>query len=335
MNPTRFIPPRTLLLLSVGVLLAHFVLLRDVSHMTLVSTRTSSIPFETRLLRAPDHIIPKPVLRRPAPAKPVAPPSPLPEAAPTEAISAAPELTPASAITSEESVVAEAVAAIEQAPAAPSPPPIALPPPRKLFYDLFGKVSGFSYSVNGELLWQHDEKSYSARAVVSAFLLGSRTQTSVGTLTAQGLVPTRFGDKVRSEVAAHFEWDKGVIIFSANTNQPALLAGAQDHLSLFFQLASLLAGDPARYTAGSLIEVQAVGPRDAEIWQIEVGEEEILSLPGGELSAIKLHRVAQKTFDVTVELWLAPKLDYLPARIRLSQNNGDFIDQQWKRSETP
>jgi hypothetical protein len=232
-------------------------------------------------------------------------------------------------------VVADTAPALETTPAAPSPPPIALPPPRKLLYELFGKVSGFSYTVSGELLWQHDESTYSARAAISAFLLGSRVQTSVGTLSALGLVPKRFGDKVRSEVAAHFEWDKGVIIFSANTLQPPLLPGAQDQLSLTIQLASLLGGDPARYPKGSLIEMQAVGPRDAEVWQFEVEDEELLSLPGGELPAIKLRRVAQKTFDVTVELWLAPKLDYLPARIRLTQNNGDFIDQQWRASETP
>jgi hypothetical protein len=81
--------------------------------------------------------------------------------------------------------------------------------------------------------------------------------------------------------------------------------------------------------------MQAVGPRDAETWRFVVDGEELLQLPGGQQATVKLTRVPQKTYDLTVELWLAPALGYLPARIRLTQANGDFIDQQWQGSEAP
>lgn len=83
------------------------------------------------------------------------------------------------------------------------------------------------------------------------------------------------------------------------------------------------------------MEMQAVGPRDAETWRFVVDGEERLQLPDGEQLALKLTRVPQKTYDLTVELWLAPALGYLPARIRLTQNNDDFIDQQLSGSEPP
>jgi hypothetical protein len=36
-----------------------------------------------------------------------------------------------------------------------------------------------------------------------------------------------------------------------------------------------------------------------------------------------------------VEIWLAPALGYLPVRIRLTQDNGDYVDQQWRSSSAP
>ena len=78
-----------------------------------------------------------------------------------------------------------------------------------------------------------------------------------------------------------------------------------------------------------------MGPRDAETWRFVVDDEELLQLPVGALTALKLTRAPQKTYDITVELWLAPALGYLPARIRLTQNNDDFIDQQLSSREAP
>ena len=53
--------------------------------------------------------------------------------------------------------------------------------------------------MNGELLWSQDGNTYSARMEFRHFLMGSRVQTSTGTLGPWGLEPIRFGDKVKSE----------------------------------------------------------------------------------------------------------------------------------------
>ncbi len=226
------------------------------------------------------------------------------------------------------------VAAIEPAAAPPSAP-ISLPGSLRLKYDIKGEVSGLGYSASGELLWLHDDQTYDARLSVTHFLLGTRSQSSSGQLTPEGLAPKRFGDKVRSEVAAHFERDKGKVIFSANTPSVDLQPGAQDQLSIFMQIASLLAGDPSRYPVGSAFEMQAVGGRDADTWRFTVESEERLALPGGEQATLRIKRPARQVHDITVELWLAPALGYLPARIRLTQTNGNFVDQQLASFGTP
>ena len=91
---------------------------------------------------------------------------------------------------------------------------------------------------------------------------GLALQTSSGRITGDGLAPTRFLDKSRSERAAHFEPDKGKITFSANTPDAPWQPGAQDRVSVFVQLASLLAGDPAKYPPGSSISLYTAGPTE-------------------------------------------------------------------------
>jgi hypothetical protein len=322
MNSTRAMEPRTLLLLTAAVLLAHWFLLSSFFFTTPLPIRASPLAFQSRLITEQEPPITQTRPERTAKA-------PAPD--PTTGQDANPTSKPAVKPAQQEG--AAAALAVKSGPSA-EVVRIALPGARKLGYELVGSARGVAYSGESELLWQHDQRSYSARALVTS-PQGSRLQTSVGALTPQGLAPRRFGDKRASEVATHFEWDKGIIIFSANTRPKTLLPGAQDYLSLYLQLASLLAGEPSRYTKGSLIAMQVAGPRDAELWQFEVEGEELLKLPGGEIAAIKLRRAAQRDFDLTLELWLAAELDYLPARIRLTLPNGDFSEQFWRGSETP
>jgi hypothetical protein len=86
---------------------------------------------------------------------------------------------------------------------------------------------------------------------------------------------------------------------------------------------------------GRTFQLQTIGPRDALSWSFTVEGVEQLSLPGGTVDAIKLNRPPAKPYDLRAELWLAPALGYLPARIRLTQDNGDFVDQQWTSSAPP
>ncbi|MGH6638517.1 MAG: DUF3108 domain-containing protein, partial [Polaromonas sp.] len=179
-----------------------------------------------------------------------------------------------------------------------------------------------------ELGWHNAGSSYDASIRVSAFLVGSRSMASTGQVSAEGLAPTRFADKSRSEVAAHFEPDKGQISFSANTPAAPWIKGAQDRVSVFLQLGGMLAGNPAGFPVGSSISLYTVGPRDADTWTFLVEVEEKISLPFGELSTFKLTRQPRREYDQKIEIWYAPSLGYLPVRNKITQHNGDFIDQQ-------
>jgi hypothetical protein len=209
------------------------------------------------------------------------------------------------------------------------------PAPALVKYDVRAQVKGISLNLNGELLWQHDGKNYNARLEFTHFLLGSRMQTSKGQLGPQGLEPLRFGDKVRSEVAAHFDRAGAKVTFSANTPDVALTPGMQDQLSAVLQLSGMLAAEPQRYPAGTEIPFQAVGPRSVETWVFTVGDSEKLSMPGGDVQAIKLSRPPTGPYSNRADIWFAPSQGYLPVRIRLTEANGDVADNLWRSTQPP
>jgi Protein of unknown function (DUF3108) len=324
----------------------------------------STTGFLTRSVAAPAPAIPitptvsaiRPRPKKSPPSAPVAPPKATP-AAPTPA-APAPQTPAIESTTNLEPSETAPLVDIAQAateniaknsqPSLPEPPPIqsdaesrvvaaasTLPAPVRIKYNVKGEVKGFPYFANGELLWRQDGKTYDARLEISHFLLGSRVQTSKGLISSQGLEPIRFGDKVRSEVAAHFERSKGKVIFSANTPEVALLPGAQDHLSVLLQISILVGSDPARYTRGTQLAFQAIGPRSAENWVFTAGELEEITLQSGEIRGLKFTRPSMGEFEPRLEVWFGPDVGYLPVRVRLTQSNGDFVDQLWRTTQKP
>jgi hypothetical protein len=210
-----------------------------------------------------------------------------------------------------------------------------IPASALLKYQVLGMSKQMTYSAWAEFSWQHDGQRYDSKLEVGAFLLGSRSQTSQGTLGAEGLMPQRFGDKFRTEVASHFQRDKGVISFSNNAPEVPMLKGAQDRLSVVMQIAALLSAEPERYPVGTMLSFQTVATRDAEVWLFLVEKSETLQLPYGDVPTIKINRKPRKEFDQTIELWFAPSIDYLPVRLRVTNANGDFVDQQLRKVEKP
>lgn len=339
----RFGPLKVLVPLTVAVLLVHIALLQA-SPLTLgLSQPEPARAFITRSIELPP-VVPAPVAQPAAPIKRKAPPlAKKPAPAEVRAPSNGETLAPAAPVAAADPDPAPVVTAQNEAPAATEPP--ASPPPEKAALASAHTVPGsvrlkyqvsankFPFSLNAELRWQQNGEDYDARLEFSAFGQ-ARVQTSRGQLTPQGLAPVRFSDKYRSEVAAHFNREQGKVTFSANTPDVPLLAGAQDQLSILVQLAALMASDPSHYPPATTLSFQAIGPRDAETWTFTVGSSETLILPGGELAALKLVRTPRQEFGQKLEVWLAPALGYLPARVLITESNGDYLDQKWLATES-
>lgn len=204
-------------------------------------------------------------------------------------------------------------------------------------YNLTGEERGLTYHATGALKWQvkaGDDlpKSYEAELRVRAFLVGNRVWRSVGQLSEGGLAPKRYSDSWRGERAAHFETDQQKISFSGNLPSAPLLPGAQDQVSLFIQMAAAVASQ--NFTTGAELMIQTATARDAVNWTLTYKADEFIEVNGDRLETQRWLCLPRGKFDSQIEMWLAKSLAGLPARIKISQVSGNFIDMEMRSSES-
>ena len=219
---------------------------------------------------------------------------------------------------------------------APSTIRVRVPDSVHLAYRFEGVIST-PYSGSADLLWQREGAQYTSQLTIRVFGLNLQTWTSKGSITEQGLAPQQFRSKrlAQAETSAQFVRPQGTIRFSTNMPEATLQPGAQDQLSVFFQLSSLLAGEPQRWSAGQSIAFQAVSDLYAENWVFRIDAAETIQLPGGTFSAIKLTHEPNAERSQKLELWYVPSMGYLPLRIRIAESNGDFLDLLWTQHQKP
>lgn len=359
--------PALLATLFVIVLIAHLAIITSASSQFSIKKPTQATAFTTRMVEQPLPIQPMlpttqtPVVEKtPDVVTPTKPLKPKPAAvlAPKVAIAAPEQTLPLTTLAESEPTAPAAPALVTTAAAAPAvaeaasptpePPqatsvPISseagLPPPaftaqnsgRHTYKVIFTK-SGNSNQGKADVQWQQDGEKYALNMSASLLFVEVFAWKSIGLLSPTGLLPERFSDKRyrKSEVAAHFDRTQGKITFSANTRETALLAGAQDRISVIWQIAGMLSADPKRYPPGNTFSLQTVSATDAEPWLFTVNEAETLNLETGSQVALRLTRNPRREFDQKIELWFVPAMNYLPARFRFTETNGDYVDVVWQ-----
>lgn len=345
-TPERSGPPRrTLLALALLMVLVHLALLLGVTRTLDWSLQapTATAPLQTRMIAPPAPAAAQAAAPSPAPARRVRPAA---EPTATETAAAQPETpTPAAEPAASEPLSAlasaEAAASAPAEAATPTPTPQAvapttatwpsmalgaLPPSSLISYQLNGMDKGFSYHANGELRWQHNAEAYALTLSVRAFLVGSRHWRSTGKIDSTGLAPVKFTDSWRGERAAHFDREQQRIVFSTNAPVAALQPGAQDQISLYMQLAGAMAGGPDRYPVGTRLQVQTATLRDAVPWLLVLEGQEALTLAGQTITTTKWVCQPRSQYEARVEMWLSPRHAWMPARIRITQVSGSYID---------
>jgi Protein of unknown function (DUF3108) len=164
----------------------------------------------------------------------------------------------------------------------------------------------------------------------------TRRMSSEGNITPEGLVPERFDEDTkvmfrdRRRLKVSFEADTVVL---ANGERQARPTGVQDSASQFVQLSYLFSINPQLLKVGGTVKVPLALARKIDTWTYDVVAEEPLFTPFGEIASfhLKPRRIGQNTNDLTAEMWIAPSLQYLPARIRIRQDADTFIDMLIER----
>ncbi|XVJ68436.1 MAG: DUF3108 domain-containing protein [Rhizobacter sp.] len=197
---------------------------------------------------------------------------------------------------------------------------VALPPSFKHSYSVKrGLLTG-----TGELSWTPAGGRYEVQ--LNAFFFGQQvlTQHSQGRFDVTGLEPERFTSKTsgRAALAANFQRQEGVISFSGPNRRYAWRLGAQDRVSIYVQLAAILAAESSRLAQGQRFGVPVVSERgDADIWTFRIVGWEVVETKSGEVRAVRLLREMRKPTDQAAEIWMDEKLHYVPVRIRLGNEN--------------
>ena len=90
---------------------------------------------------------------------------------------------------------------------------------------------------------------------------------------------------------------------------------------------------PELLAPGSVVTVPLALPRNVSRWSYDVMPSETVATPFGAVDTIPLRprRSATRGGDLVSEIWFAPGLAYLPARIRIRQDEDTFIDLVLKR----
>ena len=283
---------------------------------------------------APPHPTPRPSPHpqvRPAPS--LEAPAPSPESAPDLATSPGGEATAnTGAGGSGEATTAAPPAAVPAEPPGPPAPRYAAPPSVTLRYASF--VNGVQ-NPDGIIRWEQDGQHY--RLAVETRVLWFRFAfQSSGDLSERGLAPTRYEEARRSKIeVARFDHAARTVAFETRGGQVPMPAQFQDRFSVFLQLVGWARGDPQRYvTPGVTESFNVADTKEVEAMQVQYVGEEDIDIGSGVARARHFVRLPRHPNDQRrVEIWLAPSLNWMPARLRQTEPDGTQIDLVYRSSE--
>ena len=316
-----------------------------------VREMTLSAPPPAAAPAAPPAAAMAPALpRQPKAPKPASAPEPGPDKprpvvaaastpAPPERVAEAP--TPglpeaAASATSATTVAAASPASPASAASAASAagPAFEWPASTRMTYLLTGNYRG-EVSGSAQVEWVRSGSNYQVHV---DFIVGpsfapliTQRSSSDGEITAEGLAPRRYDQDVKvlmkSRPRQTIVFDGAGVVLANGDVRPAV-PGLQDTASQFVQLTYMFSTRPELLRVGGRVDIPLALPKKVAVWTYDVVKEEVLDTPFGPLTGIHLKPRTndQKAGTLSVEMWMAPQLRYLPVRIRFEQDAQTYVD---------
>ncbi len=316
-------------------------------------------PLFTRLI-APIEPVPVAAVARPAPAAAAAAaaaaapgvlradlaqaplaPAQLPVAPPAAAASAAAsEPTPALASAPAEAASSPLPADAASAPETPAhttttgataasaaTPQDTWPPDARLTYRLEGRWRTGPLYGTARVQWQRQGARYQAQVEIDISPFVHRALTSQGEVTPQGLVPRVYEERSRTRRRAMQLGDADITLSDGRSvPRPA---GVQDTASQFVELGHRFATGVHRLALGEVITLPLARPGHVDTWTYDVVAQDLVAIPRlGEVTAwrVRPRPMAQRSDNLSAEIWFAPSLRHLPVRIRITLGDEAEID---------
>ncbi|WP_419685389.1 DUF3108 domain-containing protein [Burkholderia theae] len=353
-RPRHALPRRWL---RVGIALVVVLVLHALAALWLMRNRDSftppapaEVPVQIELLK------PQPIERQPAPPAPkpvehpvaaaaaapkAAAPKPAPEPVltstqtaehaepPPAAASAASGVPGASGASGAHAAsAASAASAVTPGPAT-NGVKFSAPPSGDLQYDTF--YNGMQNMI-GTIHWRTDGRTYDLSVSMPVPFVGPFTYRSEGRIDAFGVAPDRYVEKrgKRPEDIAIFNREIRQVVFTRTPNNAPLPDGVQDRFSMLMQLSGLVRGNPAAYKPGVTQQFFVIDNNSGETWPITVIGDEQVQTQAGIINARHFMRLPRRDGDTRrIDMWLAPSLDWLPARLVQTEPSGAQIELLW------
>ncbi len=206
-----------------------------------------------------------------------------------------------------------------------------LPPSVELVYAIQAKQKGIPIDGNAMMRWSTSAGKFTATNEARAILVGKILDArSEGGIDPYGLAPTVFTEKRLRKEATTTSFDRAarMIRFSASNRTYPLKGGEQDRNSVIWELVAVARAMQGKIKPGASWSFFVAGQRDAEQWTFKVIKQEKLRTPLGELNTMHITKVPPPdSTEQHLDIWLAPSLEWYPARLRFSDDNGDYIEQ--------
>lgn len=149
------------------------------------------------------------------------------------------------------------------------------------------------------------------------------TQTSRGKSGKQGLQPEIFeeekiNDSDKQNIKATFDWQSQKLIFSKG-GETALPTGAQDMLSIFYQLSQIPLNKET-------IQLAVSNGKKLEKYEFGIGPEEEITTQLGKLRTLHLRKLRAKG-ESGIEIWLGLEYRLLPVKYMLIEPSDDVAGE--------
>jgi hypothetical protein len=220
----------------------------------------------------------------------------------------------------------------------------AWPADTRLSYVMTGFFNGELHG-KGQVQWTRSGLAadrYQVRVVVDAGLMELR-MTSQGRVSPQGLLPEVFEEylKIVGRDARirplKFEANELILGDGKRIARPAAQPLAvQDSVSQFIDLGHRFQQGLAKLEVEQVITIWLGRPGGLDQWEYDVGAEETITLPRiGPVSVFPLNPrpLANPRGTISLKMWLAPSLQYLPVKIRIDVNPQTYIELLAERIE--
>ena len=214
----------------------------------------------------------------------------------------------------------------------------AWPADTRVSYNLTGYFQGELFG-SGQVQWTREGTAgerYQVRVIVDAGLYELR-MTSQGRVSPEGLLPESFEEVSKRVLSSPrirlLKLESEALVLDGGHRRVLRPAteplAVQDSVSQFIDLGHRFSQGRDTLEAGKTVRIWLGRPGGLDEWLYDIGPAETLTLP--RIGPVLVHPLKPRPLvnargTITVSMWLAPSLQYLPAKIRIDLNPQAYVE---------